>query len=240
MSAVAQVGGFFVREHLRARLTLALLVAIPVFFVLVFASVLGEFADALGGRLSGGGATSAISAGWAAAFLCGALAFFEVSSSRGADRRLAAAGLGAGRVALARIAAAIALAVVVSVVAFLTLWLRSGIAHPAHAAASIVAFALIYVGVGALVGALVTGPLEGSLLVVLIFSVDVFSGPSMTGSDGILAHGPTRDATKLLIAAGTGQSSAAGEWLAVAAAVTIALTVAFGAFWLAARSRSRS
>jgi hypothetical protein len=238
VSALAAVGGSFVREHLRAPLTLALLVAIPVFFVLIFASVLGEFAKALGGTMSGGGATSAISAGWAAAFLCGALAFFQVSSSRGADRRLAAAGLGAARVASARIAAAVALGVVVSAVAFVTLWARSGIAHPWHAVAAILAFALIYVGVGALVGALVAGPLEGSLLVVLIFAVDAFSGPSMTSSGGILAHGPTRDATNLLIAAGTGQSSPGGDWLAVAAAVIVALAVAFGAFWLAARTRS--
>jgi hypothetical protein len=238
MSALAAVGGAFVREHLRAPLTLALLVVIPVFFVLIFASVLGEFADALGGTLAGGGATSAISAGWAAAFLCGALAFFQVSSSRGADRRLAAAGIGAARVALARIAAAIALGGVVSAVAFVTLWARSGIAHPWHAAAAILAFALIYVGVGALVGALVSGQLEGSLLVVLIFAVDAFSGPSMTDSGGILAHGPTRDAAKLLIAAGTGQSSTSAEWSVVVIAVVAALAVALGAFWLAARSRS--
>ena len=32
-------------------LTLVLLIAIPAFFVLIFASVLGEFADALGGTL---------------------------------------------------------------------------------------------------------------------------------------------------------------------------------------------
>jgi hypothetical protein len=240
MSAAAQAGVSFVREHLRAPLTLAMLIAIPVFFVLIFAGVLGQFADALGGTLAGGGETSAISAGWAAAFLCGALAFFEVSSSRGADRRLAAAGMGAGRVAVARIAAAIALGITVSAVAFVTLALRSGIAHPWHAAAAILAFALIYVGVGALVGALVSGPLEGSLLVVLIFSVDAFSGPTMTDNGGILAHGPTRDATKLLIAAGTGHASPGGDWAAVAAAVAVALAVAFGAFWLAARSRSTS
>lgn len=239
MSELAAVGGSFVREHLRTPLTLALLVIIPIFFVLIFASVLGEFADALGGTLAGSGATSAISAGWAAAFLCGALAFFQVSSSRGADRRLAAAGLGASRVALARIAAAIALGVVVSAVAFVTLWARSGIAHPWHAAAAILAFALIYVGVGAIVGALVSGQLEGSLLVVLIFAVDAFSGPSMTSSGGILAYGPTQDATKLLIAAGTGRSSPGTEWWSVATAVVVAVGVAFGAFWLAARTRSR-
>ncbi len=95
MSALVDVGGSFVREQMRAPLNLVLLVAIPVFFVLIFASVLGEFAEALGGDLAAQAAT-AISAGWAAAFLCGALAFFQVVSSREADRRLALAGFGVG------------------------------------------------------------------------------------------------------------------------------------------------
>ena len=80
-----------------------------------------------------------IDIGWAAAFLCGALAYFQVSSSRGADRRLAYAGFGATRVALARLAASAVLGVLVSVIAFITLWLRSGIEHPVHAAAAIFA-----------------------------------------------------------------------------------------------------
>jgi hypothetical protein len=233
---LAAVGGSFVREHLRTPLTLTLLVAIPVFFVLIFASVLGEFAEALGGTLAGS-ASTAISAGWAAAFLCGTLAFFQVASSRSADRRLALAGLGAGRVALARIAAAIVLGIVVSAIAYLTLWLRSGIEHPAHAAAAVLAFALIYIGIGALIGAFVSDPLNGSLLVVLVFAVDVFSGPQMT-SNGLFSYTPTRDAANLLIAAGSGQGSPSGDWIAVAASVAIALTVATGAFWLAARARS--
>lgn len=236
MTAFVAVSGSFVREHMRTPLTLTLLVAIPVFFVLIFASVLGEFADALGGTLEGS-ASTAISAGWAAAFLCGTLAFFQVASSRSADRRLALAGLGAGRVALARIAAAIALGVVVSAIAYLTLWLRSGIEHPAHAAAAVLAFALIYIGIGALIGAFVSDPLNGSLLVVLVFAVDVFSGPQMT-SNGLFSYTPTRDAANLLIAAGSGQGSPSGEWINVAASVAIALAVALGAFWLAARARS--
>jgi len=77
--------------------------------------VVGEFAQALGGTLATRAATS-ISAGWAAAFLSGALAFFQVSSSRGADRRLAAAGLGPGRVALSRISAALVLGATVSAI----------------------------------------------------------------------------------------------------------------------------
>lgn len=237
MSALAQTSGSFVREHLRAPLTLVLLIAIPAFFVLIFASVLGEFADALGGSLASRSAT-AISAGWAAAFLSGTLSFFQLASSRGADRRLAAAGLGPARVAASRIVAALVLGIAVSAVAFVTLWLRSGIEHPLHAALAILAFALIYIGIGALVGALVQAPLEGSLLVVLVFSVDAFSGPQMTSSDGLAAWTPTRDAADVLIAAGGGTGSPSADWLAVVAVALGALALAHAAFWLSARRRS--
>ena len=237
LSAAPTVGAAFVREHLRAPLTLALLIVIPVFFVLIFASVLGEFADALGGTLAERAATS-ISAGWAAAFLSGTLAFFQVVSSRGADRRLAAAGLGPVRVAASRIAAALALGATVSIVALATLWLRSGIEHPLHAAAAILAFALIYIGIGAAIGAVVRAPLEGSLLVVLVFSVDTFGGPQMTSSGGLTAWTPTRDAAGALIAAGGGTGSSSGDWLAVAGVTLGALAAALAAFWFAARTRS--
>lgn len=237
LSAALPVSGAFVREHLRAPLTLTLLVVIPVFFVLIFASVLGEFADALGGTLAERAATS-ISAGWAAAFLSGTLAFFAVSSSRGADRRLAAAGLGPVRVAVARISAAVALAVTVSAVAFVTLWLRSGVEHPVHAAIAILAFALIYVGIGAAIGGFVRAPLEGSLLVLLVFSIDAFSGPQMTSGGGLGAWTPTRGAADVLIAAGGGMGSPSGDWLAVTATAAAALVLALAAFWFAARSRA--
>jgi hypothetical protein len=237
MSALAQTSGSFVREQVRAPLALVLLVVIPVFFVLIFAGVLGEFSKALGGTLATRSAT-AISAGWAAAFLSGTLAFFQVSSSRGADRRLALAGLGALRVAISRIAAALTLGVTVSAVAFLTLWLRSGIGHPLHAAVAIFAFAAIYIGIGAVVGAFVSGPLEGSLLVILVFSLDAFSGPQMTGAtSGIGTYTPTYHAANLLIAAGGGQASPGADWLGVTAIALGALAVALAAFWLAARTR---
>jgi hypothetical protein len=236
MSGFAEVGGSFLREQIRAPLNLVLLVVIPVFFVLIFASVLGEFAAALGGDLAEQAATS-ISAGWAAAFLCGTLAFFQLNSSREADRRLANAGLGPWRVATARIVAALALGVIVSAVAYSTLWLRSGIEHPPHAALAIFMFAAIYIGIGALIGVLVRGALEGSLLVVLVFSLDVFSGPSMRGS-GAFATTPTRDAANLLIAAGGGQGSPASDWVGAAAVAAAGITVALLAFWLSARSRS--
>ncbi|HEX2393156.1 MAG TPA: hypothetical protein VHI77_09585 [Solirubrobacterales bacterium] len=236
LSAALPASTAFVREHLRAPLTLVLLVAIPAFFVLIFASVLGEFADALGGDLMAQSAT-AISAGWAAAFLSGTLAFFQVSSSRSADRRLAAAGLGPARVAVSRIVAALAIGLAVSAVAFVTLWLRSGIGHPFHAAVAIFTFAAIYIGIGALIGAFVKGQLEGSLLVLLVFSVDAFSGPQMT-SNGAVSWTPTRNAANLLIAAGGAEGSPSGDWIGSAAVALGALAVALLAFWFSARSRA--
>ena len=236
MGAVASTGLAFAREHVRAPLTLALLVAVPVFFVLIFATVLGDFAGALGGTLASQAATS-ISAGWAAAFLAGTLAFFEISSSRGADRRLALAGFGPARVAMARISAAVLLAAAVGAVAFLTLTLSTGVPHPLHAAAAIAAFAAIYVGIGAMIGTLISSPLEGSLLVVLAFSIDAFSGPQMT-SNGPFAWTPTRDAAEVMIAAGSGSSSPDADWLALVAVTATSLTIAFAAFWLVARPTS--
>ena len=53
----------FTREHLRAPLTLALLIAIPAIFVWASASVLGDFARALGGALAGDAASALARAG---------------------------------------------------------------------------------------------------------------------------------------------------------------------------------
>lgn len=238
MTAIALGGTDFLREHLRARLTLAMLVTLPALFVLVSSSVLGEFAAALGGSVAGDSA-SALGAGWAAAFLAGALGFFQVASSRDADRRLALAGMGAVRVVVARLSASIVLGLLVSAVAFLTLWLSAGVAHPAHTFAAILAFALIYIGIGTLIGSVVSGALEGSLAVAFVFLIDAFSGPGMSGSGGLAQLMPTRKAADLLIAAGAGQGSPGGDWLAVGLTTLGALLIAATAFWLSARPRSR-
>jgi len=238
VTAIAISGADFLREHLRARLTLVMLVAIPALFVIVSASVLGEFAGALGGSVAGDSA-SALGAGWAAAFLAGALGFFQVSSSRDADRRLALAGMGTVPVVVARIAASIALGLLISAVAFLTLLLTAGVAHPAHAFAAILAFALIYIGIGTLVGSFVSGALEGSLTVAFIFLIDAFSGPGMSDSGGVAAAMPTRKAADLLIDAGAGSGSPVGDWIAVGLTALGALLLATAAFWLSARPRSR-
>jgi hypothetical protein len=226
----------FVREQLRAPLTLALLVALPFLFVVLAADVLGEFADALGGSLVADAATS-LGAGWSAAFIAGTLGYFQVASSREADRRLARAGLGPLRVAAARIGAAVGLAVLAAGAAFLAMAIEIEIAHPWHAAAAILGYALIYLGIGALIGCFVRGELEGSLAVAFIFLLDVFSGPGMTEGDGSPLS-VSRSAADVLLAAATGNGSPTGEWVELAAWTLGALALAGAAFVLSARSRA--
>lgn len=225
----------FAREQLRAPFTLALLVMVPALFVVAAAGALSDFADALGGKLAGDAAV-ALGAGWAAAFVSGALGFFSAVSSYGADRRLALAGFGPARVASARIGAALLLALVASAAAFAALELRSPVAHPAHAAAAILAFALLYLGIGVLVGAFVHAPLEGSLIVAFVFLLDAFAGPGMSDTSPLWAI--SQKPATLLIEAGLGNASAAGEWLRAGLVVVAALIAALTAFVVAARRRS--
>jgi hypothetical protein len=226
----------FAREQLRAPFTLALLVVIPALFVVSAAGVLSDFASALGGALAGEAAV-ALSAGWAAAFISGTLGFFQAASSRGADRRLALAGLGPARVAASRITAAVGLAVIAAAAAFAALAIRVDIAHPLHAGVAVLAFALLYLAVGVVVGSVITAPLEGSLLVVFIFLLDAFAGPGMTGGSAP-PWAVSQKAADILIAAGTGTGSPSGDWVGVALVTAGALLAAFLAFVAAARSRA--
>jgi hypothetical protein len=225
----------FTREQLRTPFTLALLVLVPVLFVVSAAGALEDFAAALGGSLAGDAAV-ALGAGWAAAFISGALGYFEAASSRGADRRLALAGLGPARVAASRITASIALAVAASAAAFVALVVRAGIEHPVHAALAILGFALLYLSLGVLVGSIVRDPLEGSLLVVFVFLLDVFAGPGM--SDSAAPWSISRKAADVLIAAATGGSSPTGDSVGLAVGTGIGLAAAFAVFVLSARSRA--
>jgi hypothetical protein len=211
------------------------MVAVPALFVAASAGVLSDFADALGGSLAGD-AASALGAGWAAAFIAGTLGYYQAASSRGADRRLALAGARPSRVAMSRICAALALAVVAAAAGFAALMLRTGVAHPWHAAAAVLAFAVIYLAIGIGIGSLITAPLEGSLAVAFVFLLDVFSGPGM--AEHAAPYSFSRKAADILIAAGLGQGSPREDWLKLAGVVAAAVGLSFVAFVWTARSRA--
>jgi hypothetical protein len=224
----------FTREQLRAPFTLTLLIVVPAIFVASASGALSEFAAALGGSVAGD-AAAALGAGWAAAYVAGALGFFQAVSARGADRRLALAGLGPTRVAVSRIGASLVLALVAGAAGFAALEVRGGVAHPLHAAVAVLGFAVLYLAVGVLIGSLVTAPLEGSLIVTFVFLLDVFAGPGMAESPAPWAI--SRKAGDILLASGAGISSPTGDFLELALVTAAALGAALIAFIAAARSR---
>ena len=229
----------FTKAQFRTPLLLAMLVILPLLFVSVAASVLADFSTALGGGLSRPVAVT-LTAGWVAAFIGGSIGFFQTASSRDADRRLVLAGMSRLRVVAARLTAGVAGAVVASLVAVGALALQQTIAHPLHVILAVLAFAIVYVGLGAGIGLLLRGELEGSLLLAFVFLMDMFSGkglnPGASGGVAILLN-PTRKPAELLIDAGLGNWANGSVGWQTGLTVVVALAVAALAFTRSMRRR---
>ena len=103
--------------------------------------------------------------------------YFQVSGARAPDRRLVLAGLSPARLVAARLSTGLILALAASAAALLALAARSGIDTPARVLAGTVMFAVIYLAIGALVGAMVPSPVNGTVLIRFIWILDVFFGP---------------------------------------------------------------
>jgi hypothetical protein len=201
----------FLRDYARRPLNVVLLLVVPVIFVGLSAGVIVDFAAILG-SLANLGSLEAATAGWAAAVLAGIGGFFQVVGSRDADRRLAAAGSGTLAVVTARIASGLALAGVATAGSLLALWWRAGIHDPGRTIATTAMFALIYLGIGAAVGAVVHDELNGSLIVLFVWMFDMFLGPGFSGGDNPLVRVfPTHFPTLVMLNLDTGHTSAAAD-----------------------------
>jgi hypothetical protein len=129
---------------------------------------------------------------------------------------------------------------VLTAAALVALRLKQPVPHLAHTVVAILALATIYLGIGTAIGVLIHDQLAGSLAVVFIFILDVFSGPGMAPAASGLARflTPSRAAGELLLRAGAGMNSPAGDWRQAGVSVLIATSFALGVFWLSARSRA--
>ena len=172
----------FLADYVRNPVNLLVLMLVPLVFVVVAAGALADAAQLLGGA-GGGPAVETTTAGWAAGFLAGVAMYFQVSAARDADRRLVIAGLPATRLVTARLLTGLALAVLACVVALVALALRTGIDDPARVAAGTLMFAAIYLAIGAVVGATVRNPVNGTVLILFVWIVDVFFGPTLSTPD---------------------------------------------------------
>lgn len=229
MTTTLGFSGRWLAEYRRRPLNVVLLVAVPVVFVTLSAGALADFADILMGAADVG-EVEAATAGWAAAVLAGVAGFFHVSQSRDADRRLAAAGAGAGRVVASRLVSTLALAGLASAGALVALAVRTDVASSGRVVGATALFALIYAGFGVLVGVLVRSELNGSLIVVFAWIFDVFFGPAMGGTAAVLRLFPLHFPTLVVTDVASGHSGALGDlglsllWaVAAVTAATVAL-----------------
>lgn len=177
----------FLTDYARTPVNLLMLVLIPVVFVLVAAAPLADAAKLLGGA-GGGPPVETATAGWAAGFLAGIAMYFQVSTTRDTDRRLILAGIGTGRLVAGRLLTGLALALLASAAALATLAVGEGIDSPARVVAGTVMFAVIYLAIGAVVGATVRDPVNGTVLIMFVWIIDVFFGPTLSAADRVFTR----------------------------------------------------
>jgi hypothetical protein len=182
MRAIAVLTRRFLVEYIRNPVNLLVLVLIPVVFVLVAAEPMADAAKLLGGT---GTAVETATTGWAAAFLAALAMYFQTRQARSADRRLVLAGLPTPALVFSRMMTGLLIAVLVSAAAIGTLFLRTRVDDPLRVMAGTLMFALIYVGIGAAVGALVKDQVNGTVVILLIWILDVFFGPALTSPDRV-------------------------------------------------------
>ena len=223
----------FLADYARNGVNLMLLVLVPVVFVVVVAGSMADAAKLLGGT---GPAVETATAGWAAAFLAGIAMYFQTAATRETDRRVVVAGLPASRLVLARLLTGATLALAATAAALVSLAVRSGIEHPLRAGLGTLMFAVIYVAVGALVGALARNPVNGTVIVLFVWIMDVFFGPAMGAADRVATRVlPTHFVTLWMVDLPSGHGGRFGD-LAWAAAWTV---LAAAAAWLVMVSRTR-
>jgi hypothetical protein len=198
-------------DYARRPLNLVLLAVVPLVFVTLSAGAIADFAQLLGGSASSG-PLEAATAGWAAAFLAGVAGFFHVATSRGADRRLAVASTRTAPVVAARLTSSLALATVAGTGALLALAVRADVADLGRAVAATAMFAAIYLGIGALLGALVRSEVNGSLVLVFVWMFDVFLGPGMGRTDALITRlFPSHFPTLVMLDASTSHGGPLGD-----------------------------
>ncbi len=214
----------FTTDVARNPLSALVLVATPVVFVVAAAGALAQAGALLGGAVEGS-TMARLTAGWSAAFVTSVSMYFQISAARHTDRRLVGAGLGRMTLVAGRVVAGVVLAATASAAALLALVVRNGTEQIGRAAIGTLIFAAIYLGLGALVGAGVRDPINGTVILLFVWILDVFFGPGLNGSQSpVLRLLPTHHASLWMLEppgapGATGHLLSSGVWLGAALAM---------------------
>ena len=220
----------FVRDYVRNPVNGVFLVLVPMVFVLLAADALTDAAALLTGGT--GAPVQTATAGWAASFLAGVAVYFQVSANRAADQRLVLAGLPSWQLAVARLACGGVAAAAVTVVAFSALLLAEqlggdGVSAPVRVLAGTLLAALVYLGIGAVIGAVFPDPGTGSVVLLFVWILDVFFGPVLgSGSEIAWRVLPTHFVTLWTVDLPSGHAGRPGDLGWALAAVVVAIVAA--------------
>ncbi|MEU2233529.1 ABC transporter permease [Streptomyces vietnamensis] len=201
----------FLTDAARTPMNLLVLVLVPVVFVVVASRPLADAAQLLGGI--GGPPVETATAGWAAGFIAAVAMYFQLRGARAADRRMVLAGLAPARLVAARTATGLTLALVASAAALAALAARTGLGDaPGRVIAGTVMYAVIYLAIGAVIGALVANPVNGTVLVLFVWILDVFLGPVLGAADRPLTRIlPTHFVTLWMVDLPSGHGGRVGD-----------------------------
>src|SRR5665811_353013 len=183
----------FLSDYVRNRANLLFLALVPIVFVMVAAGTLSDASQLLGGA-GNGSSIETVAADWTAGFLTAIAMYFQVSAARNTDRRLVLSGLSglsglsSIRLVTARMAAGALLAAVASAAALVALAARTGIDDPLRVTAGTLMFAVIYLTFGAIVGATVPNAVNGTVVLMFVWIIDVFFGPTLISSESVLTR----------------------------------------------------
>lgn len=226
----------FLTDYARNPVNLVLLAVVPVLFVVVVAGTIADFAKLLGGT---GPAVQTVAAALAAAFLAGFAMYFQTATTRETDRRVAIAGLPAPRLVLARLLTGLTLAALASATALVALAVRTGIDNPVAVIGGTLMSAVIYIAIGATVGAPARNPVNGTVIVLFVWILDVFFGPALSAVDKVATRGlPTHFVTLWMVDLPSGHSSHLAD-LGWALAWTLTAVLASWAIVVARTRRAR-
>ena len=223
----------FSADYLRNGVNLLVLAVVPVVFVVVAAPALEAASKVLGA--DGAVPIEMVTPGWAAGFLTAIAMYFQVSTARGADVRLVQSGYPLARVVGARLVTGLLVAAGSATVALTALAARTG-SWGGRAVPGTLAFAVIYLGIGAVVAAAVRAAVNGTVLILFVWILDVFFGPAMSRAEPVALRVMPTHLTSLWILGSARHTGRTGNargmviWVVIAlAAATVLLARTVGA-----------
>lgn len=187
MTAIGFLTRRYLADYVRRPVNVFLLVVIPLVFVVLYADAMARMSRILGGS-SDADAVLRSTVGWAAAFLAGVSAFFQAAGARDADRRLADSGFAVRNIVAARLASSGVLALVAVAASSIAYLLRNGTNGAVRAASVGLLFAIVYIAIGTIVGRLIHDDLNGSVVVMFVWILDIFLGPVVVGNEAAITR----------------------------------------------------